>query len=78
MIRVTVRQQRPYIITFGDSGLSYPMTSYDAQHMISGYRVVKATSARVLLRGDSGMDIILRPATRGGGPAFEVSRTARW
>ena len=69
---------RPYLLTFHSSGHSYPATSEEAQRLIDGNPVVTATRNKVVLQGDGGGSwlhrVTLRPATRGGGPAFVVTR----
>jgi hypothetical protein len=70
---------RPYLLTFRygtrTGAQSYPITSEGAQRLIDDYPALTATRTRVVLRGDSpGMTATLTPATRGGGPAFLVTR----
>ena len=64
---------RPYVITFAH-GHSYPLTSGEAQALIGSYPVVRATRNAVTLRSDGNGNAIIRPATLGGGAAFEVVR----
>jgi hypothetical protein len=71
--------ERPYLLTFHASGHTYPLTSEEAQRLLDEYPVVTATKYRVVLPGHNTPDptqrATLRPATLGGGPAFEVSRS---
>lgn len=69
---------RPFLLTFVSSGHSYPLTRDDAQRLLDEYPAVRATRNRVVLAGHNSSRAydrtILQPATRGGGPAFEVTR----
>jgi hypothetical protein len=69
---------RPYVITFLATGTSYPLTAEDAQRAIDEYPAVRATRNRVVLVGHNTSDpkqrTVITPATRGGGPAFVISR----
>jgi hypothetical protein len=70
--------QRPFILTFRATGTSYPLTSAEAQNLLDEYPAVSATRNHVVLPGhntpDAKQRVDLRPATRGGGPAFIVGR----
>jgi hypothetical protein len=69
---------RPYVLTFHGSGHSYPLTSEEAQRLIEGNPVVRATRNRVILQGGNDGKpynrTTLRPATLGGGIAFRIER----
>lgn len=75
MTRVYVTQ-RPYTLTFTATGTSYPLTSEDAERLISEYPLVAATRNRVTLRADDGHKCVIAPATLGGGDAFTIDRKA--
>ncbi len=63
---------RPYIITFTATGTSYPLSSAEIQTLLDEYPLARKPKAnRVDLRADDGHTCIIRPATLGGGPAFE-------
>lgn len=67
--------QRMYVLTFGRTGTSYPVTSTEAQRLLDEYPAITATKYRVVLRGHSaGERNTLRPASVGGGVAFIVER----
>ena len=69
---------RPYLLTFVQTGQSYPCTSADAQRILDTETVVTASPRRVvLLAADPRYRVVLDPATLGGGPAFVVTREAR-
>jgi len=68
----TVR--RPYVLTFTDTGMSYPLTSDEAQRLLDEYPAIRATRNRVLLQGHGTTRTTITPATLGGGPAFLVTR----
>lgn len=76
-MKITV-YPRPYVVTFHATGTSYPLTSEEAQRLIDEYPAVTATRNRVVLVGHNTSDpkqrTTIRPATVGGGPAFEVTR----
>lgn len=80
--KVTVRTvARPYTLTFRatDPGetysSSYPLSSEEAQRLLDEYPVVRALPNFVSLRPDQpGLISELRPATLGGGAAFEITR----
>jgi len=61
---------RPYVLTFHTSGHSYPLSADDTQRLLDNYPALRATRYQVTLRGDDGTRSTIRPATRGGGPAF--------
>lgn len=69
---------RPYLLTFRATGRAYPLTSDDAQRLLDEYPAVTATRYCVILQGHNTPDpkqrTMITPATRGGGPAFEVTR----
>lgn len=69
---------RPYVLTFHATGQSYPLTSDEAQRLIDEYPAVLATRNRVVLVGHNTSDpkqrTTIRPATIGGGIAFQVTR----
>lgn len=70
--------QRPYTLTFLYSGSVYPLTSEEAQRLLDAYPAHSATKYKVVLVGHNTPDpkqrTVLRPATRGGGPAFLISK----
>lgn len=70
--------QRPFILTFLATGTSYPLTSEEAQRLLDGYPAHSATKYKVVLQGHNTPDpkqrTVLRPAARGGGPAFLISK----
>lgn len=70
--------QRPYTLTFLATGTSYPLTSEGAQRLLDEYPAHSATKYKVVLEGHNTPDpkqrTVLRPATRGGGPAFLISK----
>jgi hypothetical protein len=68
--------QRPYLLTFHVSAFTYPVSSEEAQRLLDSYPAITATRSRVVLRGDgeNNKGCTLRPATRGGGPAFIISK----
>ena len=69
---------RPYTLTFHASGHSYPLSSTEAQRLIDEYPAHYASRHRVVLVGHNTPDpkqrTTIRPATRGGGSAFVVSK----
>ncbi len=69
---------RPYLLTFHSSGHTYPLTSAEAQRLIDEYPAISATRNRVILVGHNSSKAYdrttIRPATLGGGIAFEVIR----
>lgn len=68
--------KRPYHLTFKETGATYPLTSEDARRLIAEYPVISATRNRVVLRGEGETTAIITAATLGGGPAFDVRRSA--
>lgn len=70
--------KRPYTLTFLATRTSYLLTSDEAQRLLDEYPAVTATRNRVVLQGHNTADpkqrTVLTPATRGGGPAFIVTR----
>lgn len=73
----TVR--RPYAMTYRwgtiDAARPYLLTSVEAQRLLDHYTPITATAARVVLQGDApDLTYTLTPATRGGGPAFTITR----
>jgi hypothetical protein len=75
-----VAAARPFIVTFHNSGNSYPLTAAEVQRVLDEYPAVVATKYRVVLQGhNSGRAAdrtTIRPATLGGGPAFTIERPA--
>lgn len=69
---------RPYILTFHSSGHTYPLSAVEAQRLLDEYPPVRANSQRVVLPGHNTSNpaerCTLRPATRGGGAAFVISK----
>jgi hypothetical protein len=69
---------RPFILTFHASGHSYPLTSEEVQRYLDEYPAVSASKYRVVLPGHNTSRIeersTIRPATRGGGPAFIIEK----
>lgn len=65
---------RPYVLTFHASGLTYRMTADDARRLVAGNAVTFATRNRITLQPDGHFGATLRPATVGGGSAFHVVR----
>lgn len=67
---------RPYTLTFRATGTSYLLTSEEVQRLLDEYPVISATRNHVVLpghnTGDAAQRCDIRPATRGGGPAFTV------
>ncbi len=70
---------RPYLLTFPETGSTYPLTSEEAQRLLDEYPAITATKYRVVLQGHNtaraSARTILRPATKGGGPAFIIEDT---
>ena len=62
---------RPYILSF-QHGMTYPLTSEEAQRLIDNYPAKSATKYCVILRADDGRNCSITPATLGGGPAFTL------
>lgn len=77
MLKITACQ-RPFLLTFLATGTTYPLTTEETQRILDEYPAVKATKYRVILQGHNTSDprqrTVIQPATRGGGPAFIVSR----
>ncbi len=77
MMRITAAR-RPFVLTFHATGTSYPLTSDEAQRLLDEYPAVTATRNRVVLQGHNtpraSERTTLRPATIGGGVAFEIDR----
>jgi hypothetical protein len=76
---ITIRTvARPYVLTFHASGHSYPISSEEAQRLIDAYPAISATRNKVVLQGHNTARAAerssIRPATLGGGIAFEVRR----
>lgn len=69
---------RPFVLTFLGTGTSYRLTAEEAQRLLDEYPAVTATRNKVVLQGHNSAKAydrtVLRPATRGGGPAFEIQR----
>jgi hypothetical protein len=70
-VKVTVTQ-RPYIMT--SHGVSFPLSSEEAQRLLDAYPVESFSPNRVTLQVTAVTVGELRPATLGGGDAFEVQR----
>lgn len=71
--------RRPYAMTYRwgtiDATRPYLLTSVEAQRLLDHYTPITATAARVVLQGDApDLTYTLTPATRGGGPAFTITR----
>ena len=64
--------ERPFVLTFARSRFRFAVTSVEAQRMLDGGDILVATPDRVVIKGQGATDATLRPATLGGGPAFEV------
>jgi hypothetical protein len=69
---------RPYVFTLQGTGQTYLATAEQAQRALDGYRVLSYGSDRVTVQAgylDRPEDrVTLQPATRGGGPAFVITR----
>jgi hypothetical protein len=69
---------RPYIITFRASGHSYPLSAEEARRLLDNYPVVSASRNRLVFPGHNtsrpSERSEVRPATRGGGPAFTIHK----
>jgi hypothetical protein len=69
---------RPFLLTFHASGHTYSLTSDECQRLLDEYPAVRASAYRVVLPGHNTSSAAerctLRPATLGGGPAFEIAR----
>lgn len=70
--------RRMYVLTFHASGHSYSMTSDEVQRLLDEYPAITATKNKVVLPGHNtshpGERSTIRPASLGGGPAFEVEK----
>jgi len=70
--------QRPFIATFHASGHQYAWTSEQTQRVLDEYPAIKANTQRVVLPGHNTSNprerVTIQPATRGGGPAFIISK----
>lgn len=71
--------RRPYAMTYRwgtiDAARPYLLTSVEAQRLLDHYTPITARAARVVLQGDApDLTYTLTPATRGGGPAFTITR----
>lgn len=68
--------ERPFVITFRATGSSYIVTHEGAQRVLDEYPAVSAKPNHVVLPGHNTADpkqrVDLKPATRGGGPAFLI------
>ena len=60
---------RPFILICHESGAALLLTSEQAQQLLNVSPIVRATKFRVTFKGTT-----LRPATVGGGVAFEVTK----
>lgn len=69
-------QQRPYVLTFVDTGQSYRLTSDEAERLVQSEVILYASRNLVKFErhNSTGVGSILRAATVGGGPAFIVER----
>lgn len=69
---------RSFLLTFHASGHTYRLTAEEAQRLLDEYPAVGATRNRVILPGHNTPRVAerstLQPATRGGGPAFHITR----
>lgn len=63
-------QSRPYVGTFTATGSSYPMSSEEVRTLAAEYPIVRVTAGRLTLRADDGRNVVIQPATLGGGAAF--------
>ena len=63
---------RPYVIDFRTPLGQYPMTSGDVERLAAAYPIVRVRPNCLTLRADDGRNVDIRPATLGGGRAFEV------
>lgn len=75
----TLTPSRPYAMTFRwdtiDATSTRLLTTEEAQRLLDHYTPLTATAARVVLQGDApDLTYTLTPATRGGGPAFTITR----
>lgn len=62
---------RPYLMV--SAGLSFPLTSEEAERLLGSYPVVAVEAERITLNPTgTGFPVYVLPATRGGGPAFGV------
>jgi len=63
---------RPFVLTSLKSGWSLALTSEETQRVLDlrGDAIVRATPHRVVLIED----VVIRPASLGGGPAFTIER----
>lgn len=69
---------RPYTLTFRNTGARYPLSAEETQRLLDEYPAVSATRARVVLQGHNTARAadrtVLTAATIGGGPAFMIER----
>jgi len=68
---------RPYLMTLPQRGygISFPLSSTEAQEMLDHNPVITATRERVVLHDvNNARWIELTPATLGGGAAFVLTR----
>jgi len=76
-MKVTAKA-RPFHLTFRSSGNTVLLTSEDAQRILDSEVIVSASKFRVVLQATNTTGAVnrvtLRPATVGGGPAFEVTK----
>ena len=76
---MTITANRPDAMTtrWGtiDATSTRLLTSAEAQDLLDHYTPLTATAARVVLQGDApDLTYTLTPATRGGEPAFTITR----
>ncbi len=75
--RTITAASRPFLLTFVSSRHAYLLTSDDAQRLIDGNPIVRASSNLVVFEAHNKVSAqersMLRPATLGGGPAFTFS-----
>jgi len=69
---------RPFLLTFHATGTTYRLSSGEAQRLLDEQPVVTATRTRVVFpehnTSDPQQRVTLQPATRGGGPAFVITK----
>ncbi len=69
---------RPFLLTFHATGTTYRVTSDEVRNLLAEYPVIRATRNRLVLPGHNttraSERVSIVPATRGGGPAFVITR----
>lgn len=69
-----VLADRPYILTFANSGSAFLISADEARRLVANYPVLAMSAGRLTLRSDDGSRTFITPATLGGGPAFTRAR----